>query len=96
MINELIENERKRLGLIELHKSVEKEDVLQSMKNIAKEVAMRFIKNEQQSKYFDLVGEDETSEVCFDMSIGYNRCVHEINNLADQIINEVSPHPEEQ
>ena len=97
MINELIEKEIEKLfGNFDCEpriiKDLNRDDVELSLQTIAKEVAMRFQKKDQRAEYFDLVKDEdsETPEVCFDMSIGYNRCVQEINQLADQIINEVS------
>ena len=91
MINELIEKEIEKL-LYGKCEDITFDKVREVCRTIAKEVAMRFQKKDQRAEYFDLVKDEdsETPEVCFDMSIGYNRCVQEINQLADQIINEVS------
>ena len=79
MINELIEKEIEKL-LYGKCEDITFDKVREACRTITKEVAMRFKDNQ-------IV----LSSILKDVEIaGYNKKIEETNNLADQIINEVS------
>ena len=76
MINELIEKEIDKVAKNLVYGFVNFVQLRQSLKNIAKEVAIRF--------------KEENWNPKDDYDRGYTLRITENNNLADQIINEVS------